>query len=241
MKVLITGGTGNLGKELQVLFREALAPTRAELDICNAEEIHASIAKTVPEVVIHTAALTGIRACEQNQRLAYQTNVLGSKYLVEACKKHSRDCFFVHISTACVFAGDRGNYVESDVPYPKNFYSLTKLLSEFEVLHSGLKRWLVVRTNFVPRKRWPYPKAFVDRYGTYLFADDMARALKQVIAEGWQGHIHVCGRDRLSMFELAKITTPEVKPMTLREYEGPPLTADMTLSSERIEPFQLSK
>jgi hypothetical protein len=43
------------------------------------------------------------------------------------------------------------------------------------------------------------------------------------------------------MFELAKITTPEVKPMTISEYVGPPLTIDMSLNSKRIDSFRMTK
>jgi hypothetical protein len=45
------------------------------------------------------------------------------------------------------------------------------------------------------RERWPYPKAFVDRFGTYLFADDLARAIKNVVEEGFTGILHVCGEE----------------------------------------------
>ncbi|MGC1709148.1 MAG: glycosyltransferase, partial [Nitrosotalea sp.] len=35
-----------------------------------------------------------------------------------------------------------------------------------------LRDYLIIRTNFVSKKKWPYSKAFVDRFGTYLFAED---------------------------------------------------------------------
>jgi dTDP-4-dehydrorhamnose reductase len=93
----------------------------------------------------------------------------------------------------------------------------------------------------VPREKWPYPKAFADRFGTYLFADDLARAIKQVMNDSFTGTLHVCGKDRLSMFELAKITTSDVQPMSLADYKGPPLTIDMTLKSIKIKPFTLTR
>ena len=105
----------------------------------------------------------------------------------------------------------------------------------------NLERWLIIITNFIPRERWPYPKAFIDRWGTYLFADDLALAIKQVINQKLTGIVHICGEDKVSMYQLAKITTPDIKPMTLAEYSGPPLTEDMTLSSKRILPFKLRR
>lgn len=241
VKVFITGSTGKLGRELVKVFPNALAPTRKELDITDREAMFEYIEKSRPETIIHCAALTGIRQCQNNKDVAWRVNVGGTENLVEACEKAADNCYFVYISTACVFYGDRDNYVETDVPYPKNFYSLTKLLGEFIVKHSALKKWLTIRTNFVAREKWPHSKAFVDRYGTYLFADDLAKAIKTVIDNNITGILHVCGEEKLSMFELAKITTPEVKPMSLSEYNGPPLTVDMSLNSIRIKPFKLTR
>ncbi len=238
-KFLITGGNGKLGIELLKILSDSLHPSHKELDLIDKKAVFNFLEKENPDVVIHCAALTGIRECEQNQEFTWQTNVEGTRNLVEAVEKHSSS-YFVYVSTACVFHGDVGNYVETDIPYPKNFYALTKLLGEFEVKCSSLKKWLIIRTNFVGREKWPYKKAFVDRYGTYLFADDLASAMASTIKNNLTGIVHICGQEKLSMFELAKITTPNIEPMTLDEYIGPPLTVDMSLKSGRINSFKLS-
>jgi len=237
MKVFITGGTGKLGKEIVKLFPDSLHPNHQELDITDESAVNNFIKKNKFDTIIHCAALTGIRSCEENKELAWDVNVRGTENLLKACSKSKPN--FVYISTACVFYGDRGDYVETDIPYPKNFYALTKLLGEFVVKYSKLKDWLIIRTNFVARERWPYPAAFVDRYGTYLFADDLALAIKSIVSRNIRGILHVCGEEKMSMFELAKITTPNIKPMTIKEYSGPPLTMDMSLRSNRIKPFKL--
>lgn len=239
MIILITGGSGKLGSQLVKVFPEAHVPRREELDITNKNIVFDYIKIHKPDTIIHCAALTGINQCEQDKELAWKTNVLGTENLVNACLNFNPDCYFIYISTACVFYGDKGNYSEDDIPYPKNFYSLTKLLGEFVV--KQLKNYLIIRTNFVAREKWPYPKAFTDRFGTYLFADDLAKAIKEVINYGLNGIVHVCGEEKLSMFDLAKITTPDILPMTLEEYSGPPLTVDMTLISKRIKPFKITK
>ena len=240
MKVLITGGTGRLGKELVKVFPESLHPTRQELGVEVKSQVDNYISEEKPDVIIHTAAVTSVPYCEENRKKAYETNVGGTENLIDACLNHNSDCYFVLISTACVFRGDVGNYVETDLPYPKNYYALTKLLAECAVEYSGLK-FLIIRTNFVAREKWPYPKAFTDRYGTYLFASDVASAVKSIVQQKLAGIVHVSGDKKMSMFELAKITTPNVEPMTLSEYHGVPLTVDMSLSSIRIKPFKISR
>jgi dTDP-4-dehydrorhamnose reductase len=241
LDVFVTGSTGNLGRELVKVFPSALAPTHKEVGITDRDAIFEFVRKNKPNALIHCAALTGVRECEDNKEMAWKVNVEGTENLVKACEKVARNCYFIHISTACVFYGDKGNYIETDIPHPKNFYSLTKLLGEFVVKYSILKKWLIIRTNFVAREKWPYPKAFVDRYGTYLFSDDLAKAIKSVMETNATGILHVCGEEKLSMFELAKLMTPDVRPMSLAEYQGPPLTIDMSLESARIKPFKLTK
>jgi dTDP-4-dehydrorhamnose reductase len=240
MEVLITGGTGRLGKELVKVFPQSLHPTSQELDIEDKSQVDNYISEKKPDVIIHTAAVTSVPYCEENRKEAYETNVGGTENLLDASLNHNSDSRFVLISTACVFRGDVGNYVETDLPYPKNYYALTKLLAECAVKYSGLKS-LIVRTNFVAREKWPYPKAFTDRYGTYLFAPDVALAVKSIVEQKLSGIVHVCGDKKMSMFELAKITTPDVQPMTLADYRGVPLTVDMSLSSIRIKSFRISK
>lgn len=240
-KIFITGGTGKLGRELVKIFPNSLHPTHSELDITNEVAVRQFVKQNSPDVIIHTAAITSVRRCEEERELAWKVNVGGTENLVKACLEYKPDCYFVYISTACVFHGDKGDYIETDIPYPKNFYSLTKLLGEFIVKYSGLKKWLIIRTNFVAREKWPYPKAFVDRYGTYLFADEVASAIKFVIDENLTGIVHIHGEEKMSMYELAKITTPDIEPMTLADYSGPPLTRDMSLRSIRLRPFKLKR
>ena len=150
--------------------------------------------------------------------------------MVDATTEFSSNSKFIYVSTACVFDGHIGMYKESSIPYPENFYALTKLIGEQQI--KNLKNYLIIRTNFVGRKKWPYPKAFTDRFGTYLFADQVALGINDIIKENTQGIVHIVGNKKISMFELAQLTTPDVKPMTLEDYSGPNLTIDMSLDSE---------
>jgi dTDP-4-dehydrorhamnose reductase len=129
-------------------------------------------------------------------------------------------------------------YKESSIPYPENFYALTKLIGEHEV--NRLPEYLIIRTNFVAKKKWPYPKAFADRFGTYLFADGVAQGINDVQKENLHGFVHIVGDKKMSILELAKLTTPDVQPMTIKEYSGPKLTMDMSLDTERWKKYKIS-
>jgi len=243
MKILITGAYGNLGSEVSKMYPDAFRPTRKELDITNKEQVFEYIKKNKPDVIIHLAALITINKCEENKQLAWDTNFMGTKNLIDACLKYNSNTYFVYMSTPCIFSGNPKEtpFTEESIPYPKNFYSLTKLLGEIAVRTSNLNKWLVIRGNLVPRKQWPYPKAFVDRWGTYLFADDLAKAIKEAVDKKAEGILHHVGDTKMSMYELAKITTPNVKKMALNEYSGYPLTQDMSLDTIKWHRYKITK
>ena len=239
MVILITGATGALGLELKKQFPDALTPNHNELDITNKEKVIDFFTRNKITTVIHAAAVTSVRRCEEEKKIAWKTNVEGTINLVEGLMKTNLDGKFVYISTACVFDGHAGMYNELSIPYPENFYALTKLLGEQEV--KRLHNHLIIRTNFIARKKWPYPKAFSDRFGTYLFAEDVANGISDIMNSNKNGIIHITGDKKISMFDLAKITTPQIEPMTVDDYHGPKLTIDMSLDTKRWKKYKMSK
>ena len=237
MKSLITGGSGILGTELKKFFPDSLFPSRSELDITNHEAVFDYFSKNEFDSIIHAAAMTSVRQCESEKKLSWDTNVIGTKNLVDAAIKFNPNSKFSYVSTACVFDGHVGMYKESSIPHPENFYALTKLIGEQFV--KNLKNHIIIRTNFKGKQKWPYPKAFTDRFGTYLFADQVALGINDIIKENIQGVVHIVGKKKISMFELAQLTTPDIKPLTIDEYQGPPLTMDMSLDTERWKKYTL--
>ena len=238
MKVLITGGSGALGESLRKFFKDAFCPTHKELDVTNPNSVNKIILSYKPNVLIHAAALVGIRECENDKEKAWLTNVEGTQNVVNALKKLNNKCYLIYMSTACVFAGEHKKfYTENDIPDPKNYYSLTKLCGEIVIRQ--YRNSCIIRTNFVPKKQWKYPKAFTDRFGTYLFTDNVAQGIFDVTKKGRKGVIHIVGDKRMSMYELALICSKNVGKMTLVEYEGPPLTIDMSLSTKRWKKYKI--
>lgn len=238
MVMLITGGCGRLGSELKKVFSGALFPTADELDITDENKIFDYIKKNKPETIIHAAAMTDAEKCEKEPKKAWETNVEGTRKLLKTFKKFNPDGYFIYISTAGVFKGNRGNYAEDDCPNPANFYCLTKLCGE--IVTQGFDKTLIIRTNFVPRGKWPYGKAFTDRFGTYLYADDVARAIKDVVEHKLIRIVHICGDKKLSMYELAKLSDPNVEKTTLKNHKGANLPSDMSLVTKVWHLYKLN-
>jgi len=237
MKSLITGGSGVLGTELKKFFPDSLFPSRSELDVTNHDMVFDYFSKNEFDSIIHTAAMTNVRQCESEKKLSWDTNVIGTKNLVDATTEFRSNSKFIYVSTACVFDGHTDMYKESSIPHPENFYALTKLIGE--QFTKNLKNHIIIRTNFVGKQKWMHPKAFTDRFGTYLFAENVASAIREIFDANIEGTIHIVGDKKLSMYDLAKITTASIQPMTIDEYQGPPLTMDMSLDTERWKKYTL--
>ena len=245
MPTLVTGASGTLGRAFAALLPDALTPSSAEMDVRSEARVLEYVSDNRVDRVIHCAALTSLRECEEHPWEAYRTNVLGTKNLCDALSFCASEPYLVYISTACVFDGHDLDavYVETDVARPTNYYGLSKLLAEHVIQGwsraTAGPRGLVARTNFAERGRWKYPAAFTDRFGTYLYPDQVAARVHALMAEGMTGIVHVCGERRLSMFEFARLADASVLETTMGEYDGPPLTVNMSLGSERIAPLSL--
>ena len=221
-KTLITGGSGALGRSLKEVFKDAYFPSHKEMDITDAKSVEKAILIFKPDILIHTAALVGIRECEEDKEKAKLTNVKGTQNIVNSLEKLNNNCYLIYLSTACVFAGENEKYyTEDDAPNPKNYYSATKL--EGEKIVKKYKNRCIIRTNFVPKSQWKYPEG-----------------IKDVIEKKEKGIIHIVGDRRMSMHELALLAgSKNVGKMTLKDYNGPPLTVDMSLSTKRWRKYTI--
>src|SRR3989338_3115139 len=239
MKVLITGASGALGQSLNKVFKNSFCPTSKEMNVTDQKAVEKVILGYKPNTLIHAAALVGIRECEENKEKAWLTNVKGTQNIVNALKKLNNNCYLIYMSTACVFEGENKKYyTEDDVPAPKNYYSLTKLCGE--IVTRQYNNTCIIRTNFVPKQQWKYPKAFIDRFGTYLFSDNVAHGIHDVWEKRKKGIIHIVGDRRMSMHELAILAgSKNIGKMTLKEYNGHPLTIDMSLSTKRWKNYKI--
>ncbi len=97
MRILLTGGSGLLGSELQKLAPDILAPTHAELDITDRYAVSAYIASHSPDTVIHAAAITNNREVESDATQAVEVNIKGTANIALTCMK--RRTRLVYLST----------------------------------------------------------------------------------------------------------------------------------------------
>ena len=238
MAILVTGGDNSLSRELQIIYEDVLIPNSKELDLTNKESIKKFFLENNFDCIIHNESLMNVRECEENKDKAVKINVTSTKNLVDIIQEINPGIEFIHLSTPCIFDGVSGMYTETSIPNPVNYYGTTRMNAEKKV--KELQNFVIVRTNYVDKEKWPYPKAFTDRFGTYLFSKQVAQGIFDIQQERIRGVIHIVSDTKISMYELAKMTTPEIKPMTINDYSGPPVTMDMSLDSTKWKKYKIS-
>jgi dTDP-4-dehydrorhamnose reductase len=242
--ILITGSNGLLGQKLvyNLLGRNkngasihivatSKGPNRLRiqegytyvpLDITDAGEVNKVFAHFMPDVVINTAAMTNVDACETRREEAKQLNVdavANQLAALESLQTESYKPHFIHLSTDFIFDGEAGPYREDDKPNPLSWYAQTKLDAEHAVMQSGV-RWAILRTiivygiaDFMSRSNvvlWAREalsngktiNVVNDQFRTPTLAEDLAEGCILCAEKEAQGIYHVSGKDFMSILEL---------------------------------------
>lgn len=192
MRLLVTGGTGQVGEALIRLAPElgitVTAPGRDLLDLSRPETIGRAIGDAVFDGIVSSGAYTAVDKAESEADLAETVNARAPGVL--AALAASRGLPIVQISTDYVFDGAKpAPYLESDAVHPLQVYGRTKEAGE-RAVQAGNPRHAVMRTswvysthgaNFVKtmlrlgRER-DQLKVVADQTGAPTLADDIARA-----------------------------------------------------------------
>ena len=160
MRLLLLGGTGQVGEEFRALPPpkdvEVLAPSRAELDLQDPRAVAQIIAAEAWSAVINVAAYTDVDRAESEEAVAFAVNAEAPARL--ATETGRRGIPLIHISTDYVFDGRKGTpYVEEDEPAPLNAYGRSKLAGEHGI-RAGNRRHVILRSSWIYS---PYRKNFV--------------------------------------------------------------------------------
>src|SRR3984893_346132 len=107
-RVLVTGGSGFLGKQLlQVLadrgYSHVVAPRHAEYDLTRADQVAACIADLRPDAIIHLAAVVGGIGANRARpgEFFYQNLIMGTELMEQARVAGVQK--FVAIGTICAY------------------------------------------------------------------------------------------------------------------------------------------
>ncbi len=206
--VLLSGGSGSLGKELVRINKhyKVVAPSSAEMYLCSQDSIFEQVSRVKPDIFLHCGALTKPMSChDENPQKSIQSNILGTSYVTLACIEYGVK--LVYISTDYVYPGIDGHYQENDPVQPINKYAWSKIGGECAV--QMYDNSLILRVAFLARP-FLHPKAFTDAYKSNLYHDEIAPIILQLLDKDTKGILNV-GGERKSIYEFAKQSKNDVQ------------------------------
>jgi dTDP-4-dehydrorhamnose reductase len=106
----------------------------ADIDAENHDSLVRLLEKSQPDVVINCAGLTKHKPDAENPLLSLPINTLMPHRLAGLCKLVGAR--MIHVSTDCVFSGDKGNYVEEDITDAHDVYGQSKAMGEVHDAHA---------------------------------------------------------------------------------------------------------
>lgn len=242
MKILITGSNGLLGQKLVYKLRNrkdvsCIATARGanrlleqtgylydEVDTTNEKQVNEVLARHLPDVVINTAAMTNVDACELDQPTCEKLNVDAVRNIVNALtalknKNAGYNPQLIHLSTDFIFDGSHGPVTEEEKPNPLSYYAASKLRAE-EIVQASTLHWAIARTMLVYGIVDNYSRSNIvlwakqnleqgkninvvdDQFRTPTLAEDLADGCILLAEKRSQGVYNISGKDFMSILEL---------------------------------------
>ena len=223
MKILISGGSGQLGSDCTLLLsktHEVITPDEKDLDIGNLEKVLYMVSAVSPDILLNCAAFTNVDACETEKEEAWRVNADGPGNLAKAADKYGSK--LVHISTDYVFNGRKEipePYAEDDETEPLSYYGRTKLEGEL-IVKKITANHLIIRTawvyginghNFlktmlkvVLKNPGKEIKVVNDQFGSPTWSYSLSQQIRKLIEVNAIGTYHASSEGHCSWYELTR-------------------------------------
>ncbi|MFB9330228.1 dTDP-4-dehydrorhamnose reductase family protein [Paenibacillus aurantiacus] len=224
MKLLIIGGTGMAGHMLRAYFGskpeyEVMYTTRvagdangSPLEVTDSEAVASLVLSARPDVILNAVGVLNQDA-ESHPLLAYQVNGLLPHWLRHQAERIGAR--LIHISTDCVFSGERGRYTETDEPDGTTVYARSKALGEVkDPLHLTIRTSIIgpeIRQHGIGLLQWFLnQQGNVNGYARVMWNGvttlELAKAVEYAIGRPRIGGlVHLTAAETLSKLELLRI------------------------------------
>ncbi|MBI5575657.1 MAG: dTDP-4-dehydrorhamnose reductase [Deltaproteobacteria bacterium] len=218
-RMLITGGSGLLGKEIFGVFEgdyDVHATDVKDCDVSNPVDCRRVMREFRPMTVVHCAAYTAVDRAETEEKRAFAVNAGGTRNIARQCREQG--ALLVAYGSDYIFDGkSRRPYAEDDEANPLSAYGRTKWEAE-KALREEAPDHLLVRSqwlygphgrNFVfavleKARRGETLRVANDQTGCPTFARDLAEATRRLIDAGARGTFHFSNEGETTWYGFAR-------------------------------------
>jgi len=225
MKYLIFG-KGLMGQEFNNFLEDSYL---SSVDITDYEAVKQEIFNIAPEIVINCAAKTGkgsIDWCEENKLETLHSNVIGPLVVLRVCQE--LDKYFVHLSTGCIFNGEKEFSEEDEPNFFDGFYYKSKIWSD-RILED-FDNVLILRLR-LPIFSKPSPGNLITKLSSYpkvasltnsiTVVEDFLKAANHLMENNRTGIYHVTNPGVINYKEILEMYKEIVDPNHSCEFISP--------------------
>ncbi len=253
-KLLIFGSAGMAGhmityyflslKNYNVIdlsFPKKLNSNSILLNIEDSRAVEDVIKSNKPDIVINCIGVL-IKFSEENPDKAIYIN----SYFPHFLEKLGREYNFkiIHLSTDCVFSGEKGAYRENDLKDGEGFYAQSKAMGEIinekdltfrtSIIGPELKEWGEGLFHWFMTQKGVV-KGFSRVFWTGITTLELAKAVEAAVVQNLTGLYHLVPQRKISKFELLKLIKKIWKKddLSIEEFKGKSL--DKSLINTRTD------
>lgn len=177
MRLLITGGSGLLGKALiesrnkshdivatyvgKYTMSNSYNVRYLRLDIRDQNGQARLFQEFKPDVIIHTAGVGSPDYSEQHREETWDINVGGTRNVLSCCEKYGSKLIF--ISSNGIYDGEKAPYSEEDHANPINYYGELKVKAE-ELIMAARSQHAIVRPILMYGWNHPFERPNIATY-----------------------------------------------------------------------------
>lgn len=195
--------------------------THSMCDIVDLARVKSTLSSFSPDVVINCAAKTNLELCQKNKNTAYRVNTLGAINVLEACAE--KNIKFIHISSGCLFDGNKHVMTENSSTTPSVWYTRTKDWADEYIKNYGYENYLILR----PRQlisAVPHPTNMLTKFSKFkrieaidednsvTCIEDFAKMIDHLIDTDQTGIFNCVNEDTLTPYEIAIRISQTISP-----------------------------
>lgn len=197
MKILITGGNGNIAKIIKNNLSyeyDIVSITRNEIDLLDHVSVSNYLSNNNFDILIHTAIKGGRRTKEEDSEVSYQNILMFENLMKFECKFK----LIINFDSGAIYDRSTDIYCreERDLKtIPKDFYGFSKYIIYkrslqyknvvnfriFNIFHINEETDRFIKTCYIAKKNGINVKIFQDKYFDFMYEDDFIEIIKYYI------------------------------------------------------------